>query len=652
MVSTREKYFELLAKEFSTNQEIMTELINLQAILHLPKGTELYVSDIHGEFPAFQHILRSGAGNIREKINDCFAESLTNAEKDSLALLIAYPEHVLADDTIFPLQDQPWTKQMINQLIQLLHFSASKYTRSKVRKALPPQYSYVIEELMYTDTSYPEKASYTEEIFHQLFQLHESHAFITALAYSIQRLAIDHLHIVGDIFDRGAAADQVMDTLKHYHSVDIQWGNHDILWMGAFFGSKACLLNLLRIAARYNYLYEIEEAYGLNLRPLFLFAEKHYQENPHFAPKEKQSGRHFQKENLTTLEKVHQALTILQLKLEGQIIQRRPEFFMDERLLLDKIDFTEKTVTLNQQPYPLDNDCFQMVNPDNPYKLTEEEQYVVKTLLHSFQQSPRLKKHVHFLLEKGSMYLVYNQHLLLHGCIPLTESGEFQKVYFEGKAYAGKELLDFFDHHIRLSSLDLHTTEDFSTDLIWYGWCGSMSPLFGRNHMTTFERYFILDKTTHKETENCYYSYRNSEKICEAILLAFDLDPNFSRIINGHTPVKVTRGESPIRGNGKLFVIDGGLSKAYQKTTGIAGYSLLNNSFGFQLVTHQPFYSINELLRKQMDTTSLKRVIDQPIQRRLIKETTIGNQLLEQVNDLEQLLAHRQYQSLLKNTPS
>ena len=633
-----EQYKRILLKEFDSKQKVITELINLEAILNLPKGTELYLSDIHGEFEAFDYILRTCAGNLNEKINDCFGEELTKAEKDKLTLLIAYPQEVLNDDFLYPLKDKNWYGRIIQNLFTLLAFVAAKYTRSKVRKALPPQYTYIMEELLYTDRNLPDNNIYFETIQNYLIDLGEANAFILALSKVIRQLIIDHLHIVGDIFDRGAAADKVMNELMAYHSVDIQWGNHDIIWMGAFFGSKECLLTLLRIAARYGYLYDIERAYGLNLRPLVLFAEKTYSENAKFKPNLGKRSDSYAPKEMLQLEKVHQALAIIQFKLESQLIQRRPEFDMSQNVTLDKIDYWEESILVGGKKHFLANTCFQTINPQKPEELTDEEEEVVTTLLDSFQHSLQLKSHISFLMKKGSMYKIYNNHLLFHGCIPLGESGDFEPLQINEIRYTGKELLDFFEYHIRESSKNPDIQDDFSTDLSWYCWNGKLSPLFGKDKMTTLERYFIEDKETHIEKENPYFSYRNSAKICKLILEEFGLFSEDSRIVNGHTPVKTLKGESPIRGEGMLFVIDGGLCEAYQKKTGIAGYSLLNNSYGFQIVTHQPFQNVQKMIEEALDLSSLKRVIEHVRERTLIKSTTIGQSLIEQQQELSVLL--------------
>ncbi len=603
------------------NQAILTELINLEAILNLPKGTELYLSDIHGEFAAFDYILRSCAGNLKLKITECFKDQLNDSEINQLTLLIAYPEEAIQYPRHYPFYNKDYQERVIHQLITLLGFVSTKYTRSKVRKKFPEEYAYILEEFIYTDLQYNDQADYFKNMIHYLIELDEAIPFILKVAPVIQNLIIDHIHIVGDIFDRGKEADLVMERICELPSVDIQWGNHDLLWMGAYAGNAACLCHLLRIATRYQYLYDIEKAYGINLRPLFLFAEKTYHANPAFTPKGKLDA------DQLILEQVHQALSILQFKLEGQIAHRRPELHMDMFDVLSKIDYENNTIDIDGQTYKIENPCFQTVNPKQPLQLTEAEQAVLESLMYSFQHSLKMKKHMEFLMKHGSMYLIYNQHLLYHGCIPLAQSGELINFTVGNDSYQGAALLDFFEKHLKESFRNLDTHEDFATDLSWYAWCGPFSPLFGKHKMTTFERYFIKDKKTHLERKNAYYRYRDSEKICQLILEAFGLNPEFSRIINGHTPVKTTKGESPVRGNGHLFVIDGGLSKAYQKQTGIAGYSLLNNSYGFQIVTHQPFISTDYLFNQQTDMTAIKRVIDKVAKRILIKDTTIGREI-------------------------
>ncbi|MFJ1626729.1 fructose-1,6-bisphosphatase [Marinilactibacillus psychrotolerans] len=632
------KYLELLKEKFETPEAIYTELINLEAIQNLPKGTELYLSDVHGADRAFDHILRTGAGNLREKINNFFGEEWSTEEMDWFNLFISYPREAMEMNDLSRSKDKEWSMQMIRNLIDFMQFCAVKYTRSKLRKALPKEYIYVIEELLYTDLSQNEKDLYYKNILYRLISLGQAEEFMIKLCKVIQRLVIDHLHLVGDIFDRASGEKVVMEKLMAHHSVDIQWGNHDLLWMGAMYGSKANLITMLRIAARYGYLFELEKTYGLNLRPLFLFAEERYGIHPNFEPKVVEPTNTFQEESEELLTKVHQALAVIQFKLEGQIIKRRPEFEMDDRLLLDKINFDDETITIDNKQFQLNGFPVQQFQKDDPYKLCPEEEHIVNTLLESFQQSEKLVRYIDFLLKKGSMYLVYNGQLLYHGCIPLTEQGAFDSFSFEGEQLKGREMLDKFEEYIRNAASDKHATEDYATDLLWYSWTGKKSPLFGRDRMTTFERYYIEDDEISQENRNPYFKLRDNEEIMLNILKEFDLEYEDAKVINGHTPVKAKKGELPVKANGRLIVIDGGMSAAYQKSTGIAGYSLINNSYGFQIVTHQPFESIDALFEKQRDETSLKQIIDGKLDRKLIKDTTIGESLQEQIDDLQELL--------------
>lgn len=626
-----DKYNNLLFEQFKTKEALLTERINLEAILQLPKGTEHYISDIHGEYEAFAHTLRNGAGIIREKIYLLFPE-LTTPEKEALALFVYYPENYLTLNKIMP---DDWYFITLEKLIVLLKDVAGKYSRSKLRKALPKNFAYLAEELIFRFEIQDLKESYYLTIINKLIQLNQITDFLIAICQTIQRLVVDHLHIVGDIFDRGKQVEKVMDELIAHHNVDIQWGNHDILWLGAMAGSKICLIALLRIAARYNYLDDIEAAYGLNLRYLFEFAEKNYVNNEAFYPKN--CPDQTKKENLS---KVHQALTIMQYKLESQLSIRRPEFNLSGGELLHGLSTNHQTIQIKNKNYSLTNGCFQLINHKNPELLTKEEETVLESLLQSLQNSQRLKKHLDFLVKRGGMYLVYNGQLLFHGCIPLDENGNFKKVRFNQQNLSGKDLLDFFDNHLRLSYTDPTSQDDFNTDLFWYAWCGKYSPLFGKEKMATFERYFINDKASHYEKRNPYFNFRNQSAYCDQILAEFGLSGDNAHIINGHTPIKVTQGESPIKADGKLFVIDGGLSKAYQKTTGIGGYTLLYTSTGFQIVTHQPFNSVADLFNQERakSTVSTKRIIDHDKFRILIKDTSIGEELQRQIADLEDLI--------------
>ncbi|MBM7602873.1 fructose-1,6-bisphosphatase-3 [Metabacillus crassostreae] len=638
------KYLDLLSQKYDCEEKVVTEIINLEAILNLPKGTEHFVSDLHGEYQAFQHVLRNGSGKVKEKIEDIYKKVLTEKEIKEFATLVYYPEEklqLIKNDFDNEKELQQWYSVIIERMIKLISYASSKYTRSKLRKALPDQFVYIIEELLYkTDEFTNFKEPYYAKIVQQIISLGQADKLITGLAYTTQRLVVDHLHVVGDIYDRGPEPDQIMEALINYHSVDIQWGNHDVLWLGAFAGSKVCLANIIRICARYNNLDIIEDVYGINLRPLLNLAEKYYQDNPAFRPKVHSDETIFEEERLQ-ITKIHQAISIIQFKLESPIIKRRPTFNMSERLLLEKIDYEKNEITIQEKTYPLENPCFATINPLQPDQLLEEEKQVIDKLLFSVQHSEKLARHMNFLMKKGSLYLRYNGNLLIHGCIPLDEDGNMEKMLIENKEYAGRELLDIFERYLRHSFAHPEETDDLATDMVWYLWTGEYSSLFGKRAMTTFERYFIRDKTTHKEKKNPYYHLREKEETCEKILAEFELDPNQGHIINGHTPVKEINGEDPIKANGKMIVIDGGFSKAYQSTTGIAGYTLLYNSFGMQLVAHQHFNSKEEVLLNGTDVLSVKRIVDKELERKKVLETNVGEELLQEVSILNSLMEYR-----------
>lgn len=643
----KQKYLDLLSQKFDSAEKLATEIINLESILELPKGTEHFVSDLHGEYESFQHVLRNGSGNVRAKINDIFKDKLSQQEINDLAALVYYPEEKLKlvknnFDSIGTLNI--WYITTIQRLIDLITYCSSKYTRSKLRKALPEQYVYIIEELLYKSNEFHNKKPYYETLVNQIIELEQSDDLIIGLSYTVQRLVVDHLHVVGDIYDRGPKPDKIMDTLINYHSVDIQWGNHDVLWIGAYAGSKVCLANLLRICARYDNLDIIEDAYGINLRPLLTLAEKYYDaENPAFKPKKRpDKDVSLTKREESQITKIHQAIAMIQFKLEMPIIKRRPSFEMEERLVLEKIDYDNNEITIYNKTYPLKDTCFQTVNPNNPAELLAEEKEVMDKLLLSFQQSEKLRRHMSFLMRKGKLYLPYNGNLLIHGCIPVDENGEMESFEIEGERLSGRELLDVFEYHVRRAFDHKESTEDISTDLVWYLWTGKYSSLFGKRAMTTFERYFIEDKASHKEEKNLYYYLREDVDMIRKMLKDFGLNPDEGRIINGHTPVKEIDGEDPIKANGKMLVIDGGFSKAYQSTTGIAGYTLLYNSFGMQLVAHKEFNRKEKVLSMGADELSVKRVVDEELQRKKIRDTNIGKQLQDQI-DILKILMHDRY---------
>lgn len=643
----KKKYLDLLSQRFDSAEKLATEIINLESILELPKGTEHFVSDLHGEYESFQHVLRNGSGNVRAKINDIFGETLSEKEINDLAALVYYPEDKLKlVKNQFNAKGQlnVWYITTIERLVELIKYCSSKYTRSKLRKALPEQFVYIIEELLYKNNEYQNKKTYYETLVNQVIELEQSDDLIIGLSYTVQRLVVDHLHVVGDIYDRGPKPDKIMDTLINYHSVDIQWGNHDVLWIGAYAGSKVCLANLLRICARYDNLDIIEDAYGINLRPLLTLAEKYYSgDNPAFKPKkrpDKEASLTQREEHQIT--KIHQAIAMIQFKLEMPIIKRRPSFEMEERLVLEKIDFDNNEITVYGKTYPLKDTCFQTIDRQHPEVLLEEEQEVIDKLLLSFQQSEKLRRHMSFLMREGKLYLPYNGNLLIHGCIPVDENGEMESFEIDGEMHSGRELLDVFEYHVRKAFDDKEVTDDLSTDLVWYLWTGKYSSLFGKRAMTTFERYFIEDKASHKEVKNPYYYLREDVDMIRKMLSDFGLNPDEGRIINGHTPVKEIDGEDPIKADGKMLVIDGGFSKAYQSTTGIAGYTLLYNSFGMQLVAHQEFNTKEKVLSDGTDELSVKRVVDEELTRKKIKDTNVGQELQSQI-DILKILMHDRY---------
>ncbi|WP_163538714.1 fructose-1,6-bisphosphatase [Gracilibacillus sp. YIM 98692] len=637
------RFLDLLAEKYDCEEKVVTEIINLEAILNLPKGTEHFVSDLHGEYHAFQHVLRNGSGKVKEKISDIFKDTLTEQQIDEFATLVYYPEEklkLIKNDFKSDEELIKWYKTIICDMIHLIPYVSSKYTRSKLRKALPKQFIYVIEELLYKTDQYSNKKQYYEKIVQQVISLGQADKLITGLSYTIQQLVVDHLHVVGDIYDRGPDPDKIMDTLINYHSIDIQWGNHDVLWIGAYAGSKVCLANIIRICARYDNLDIIEDAYGINLRPLLNLAEKYYDDNPVFRPKV-HSDKPISEHEALQITKIHQAIAMIQFKLESPIIKRRSNFNMSERLLLEKVDYENNKVSVYGKTYPLENTCFATVDPNDPAKLLKEEEEVIDKLLFSVQHSEKLSRHMKFLMKKGSLYLKYNGNLLIHGCIPVDEDGNMEQMEIEGKSYKGRELLDKFEQYLRYAFANRDKTDDLATDMVWYLWTGEYSSLFGKRAMTTFERYFIKDKKAHKEKQNPYYYLRENEDICRKLLEEFDLDPDQGHIINGHTPVKEIEGENPIKANGKMIVIDGGFSEAYQSTTGIAGYTLLYNSFGMQLVAHQQFKSKEDVLLNGADVLSVRRVVDKELERKKVRETNIGQELLEEIDMLKRLMEYR-----------
>ena len=642
MEELEQNYLRSLSKQFPTIAAASTEIINLQSILSLPKGTEHFLTDIHGEYEQFNHVLKNGSGSVKRKIDEAFGNTLTARDKRSLATLIYYPKEKLElvmqqEEDQEALED--WFKITLHRLVQITKRVASKYTRSKVRKALPPDFSYVIEELITEKEEVQDKEAYYNEIIHTIIRIGSAPDFITALCNLIQRLVIDHLHIVGDIYDRGKGPHVILDTLGAYHSVDIQWGNHDVVWMGAASGHAACIANVIRVSARYGNLDTLEEGYGINLIPLATFALETYADTDCSVFSIKYDDG-YDRKDLDLDMKMHKAIAIIQFKLEGQLIRRRPEFGMEDRLLLDKIDFEKKTVNIGGIQYPMRDTDFPTVDPSDPYRLTEAEEQVVERLRHAFVHCEKLQRHVRFLFSKGSLYKVYNSNLLYHGCVPVDEKGNFLKVNVFGREYSGKALYDVLDHYARKGYYSKDKEEAAKgRDIIWYIWTGPKSPVFGKDKMATFERYFVEDKTTHTEKKNSYYSLTDDEETVNRILREFGLDPAVSHIINGHVPVELKKGDTPIKCGGKLLIIDGGFSRAYQGKTGIAGYTLIANSHGMTLVAHEPFESAEAAIRKESDIISDAIIVETAARRIQVADTDIGRELKESIYYLEELLA-------------
>lgn len=637
------KYLYLLHMQYGSIRKASEEIINLNAILNLPKGTEHFMSDIHGEYESFTHILKNASGVIKTKIDMVFSNTLPDCERKSLATLIYYPEEKLElikksmnDEDL-----REWYTLTLHRLIEVCKVSASKYTRSVVRKALPEGFDYIIDELLHSQDYEMDKNEYYKQIIETIIRIGRADAFIIAMSNLIQRLAIARLHIIGDIYDRGPGAAIIMDTLMRHHSVDIQWGNHDIEWLGASCGSMACIANVIRLCARYDNMNTVEGQYGISVRPLAIFAHNVYADDPCeiFIPKHIDMTK-YSKHDEELIAKIHKAITVIQFKVEGQVIMRHPEYEMDNRLLLDKIDYERGVITLSGKEYELRDKNFPTIDPSDPYKLTAEEQEVMDRLRTAFMTSERLKRHMEFLCSRGGIYNKFNSNLMFHGCIPMNANGNFASVDLFGKKLRGKKLLDEIDRRVRLGVKTKNGTPEHeqAEDLMWYLWCGSKSPLFGKDKITTFEQYFISDKNLHKEIKNPYYKNVEKRDICIKILKEFGLQPAMSHIINGHVPVEIKKGQSPIKAGGKLFVIDGGLSKGYQPKTGIAGYTLLFNSHGLILASHEPFESKEKAVREEIDIHSKTVVLEKAGKRKMVYDTDQGIRLKEQIKDLEALL--------------
>lgn len=633
------KYLELLSEKFPSIQEVCTEIINLKAILNLPKGTEQFLSDLHGEYESFLHILKNASGVIKTRIDETFGNSMLNDERKKLATLIYYPEEKLELIKKEVKDLNEYYKITLYRLIKICRIIASKYSRSKVRKAMPEGYEYILDELLHADQNIVDKELYYNQIIDTIIKLDRAEGFIIAISKLIQQLAIDHLHIVGDIYDRGPGPHIIMDKLMNYHSIDLQWGNHDIIWMGAACGHPACIFNVLRICARYDNLDILEDGYGINVRTITEFAKSVYSDDEcaRFEPHIQEDSKSGFDEN--TLSKTQKAAAIIQFKLEGQLIKRHQEYKMNSRLLLDKIDLKNKQIKIDNKNYKMLDTNFPTVNLNDPYKLTKEEQEVVDKLVKSFRNSEKLQKHIKFLYNKGSLYKLYNGNLLIHACVPVDLDRQLVEVELEGKKVKGKEYLDKVDKLARQAFFAPKDSDEKNNamDFMWYLWCGKDSPLFGKDAMKTFERYFVEDEETWKENKNTFYHSTQDENLCRMILKEFGLNEETGHIICGHVPIKSKVGESPIKANGKLLMIDGGLSKAYQKTTGIAGYTLIYNSYGLILTAHQKFCSTEYAIRNEQDIYSTKQIVEK-VERKYIADTDRGQELLKQIEDLNELL--------------
>ena len=633
----KKRFLECLSMQYPTIDSAATEIINLQSILNLPKGTEHFLSDIHGEYKAFSHVLRNGSGAVMKKINDVFGDTLTSSEKKELASLIYYPIEKLEYIKSESLNTYDWYRTMLYRLVSVCRTVSSKYTRSKIRKALPNSFNYVIEELITEKKEVLNKTAYYEEIINTIIEIGYADKFIEEMSNLIQRLVIDHLHIIGDIYDRGSGSHFVMERLCNYHSLDIQWGNHDVLWMGASAGQTACIANIVRTSLLYDNVSVLENGYGISILPLMLFAMKTYGNDPctQFKIRSKNSDA----SEIGLEMKAHKAISIIQFKLEGQLISEHPEYKMEQRKLLHKIDFSDKTVELDDKKYNLIDDNFPTVNPDCPYELTDDEKEVVRKLRYAFVSCEKLKKHINLLLNKGSLYKVTNNNLLFHGCIPMTSGGEFRKTEILGYSLCGKALYDSLESCARKAFLSVNEIERKNgRDILWYLWNGEDSPLYGRDKMTTFERYFIGEDSTHIETKDIYYTLIDSKETAEKIFDEFSVKGENRHIINGHVPIHHQEGENPVKCGGRVIIIDGGFSHPYHKVTGIAGYTLIYNSYGLMLTAHEPFRSVGEAIKDCTDMQTHRVASEVADRRILVGDTDNGAKIKESISDLKELI--------------
>lgn len=637
------RYIRLLSNTFPTIAAASTEIINLQAILNLPKATEHFVADIHGEYEAFQHILKNASGNIKRKVNDLFGNTLREVEKRELCTLIYYPEQKLELVKASEPDINDWYHITLHHLVAVCRDVSSKYTRSKVRKSLPKDFSYIIQELLHERPEDKNKANYVNVIVDTIISTGRADDFIVAISNVIQRLAIDQLHILGDVYDRGPGAHRIMDLLETYHSWDITWGNHDIIWMGATAGNDACMCSVIRLSLRYANLVTLEDGYGINLVPLATFAMEAYGDDPctEFLPKTDAGTGAIDEKTRQLIAKEHKAIAVLQFKLEGQLYEKHPEWKMKGRAMLERVNYEKGTIDIDGKEYKLSSCSFPTVDPKNPNKLTKEEEILVEKLHHSFEVSEKLHKHIKLMLSHGCMYSIWNNNLLFHASIPLCEDGTMKNVeIYPGHTVSGQQLMTDVGMLIRCAFQNDSSQKiiDDAKDYFMYLWCGPDSPLFDKSKMATFERYFIKEKETHEEKKGYYFILRNKEEICDNILKAFGVtDPN-RHIINGHVPVKAVKGESPIKANGRLMVIDGGFSQAYHHETGIAGYTLVYHSRGFQLVQHEPFTSTEDAIIRGTDIKSTTQIVEMSSRRMLVADTDKGKELNAQIDDLQELL--------------
>ncbi len=648
------RYLRLLARDFPTVSSVTTEIINLEAILHLPKPTEHFMADIHGEHEAFEHVLRNASGNIKRKVNELFGDTISEDERKELCTLIYYPEGKLKLLKQSEIDPKEYYRESLSKLIKLCREISSKYTRSKVRKSLPEEYAYIIEELLHESNDIENKQAYLSVIVETIIGTGRAEHFITALCYLIQRLTIDRLHILGDIFDRGPGAHHIMDTLCKYHHVDITWGNHDVLWMGAAAGNTCCIASVLRLSLRDANTTTLEDGYAINMVPLATFAMEQYADDPCeiYQPRVDEERTNFNDKDVRLIAQMHKAVSVIEFKLSGQIAMAHPEWGMMDRCLMEFIDKERGVINIDGNDYEMKDKLWPTLDPENPYALTPEESDLMERLRHSFMRSERLQSHVNCLLMRGGMFAIYNSNLMFHAAVPINEDGSMREVVFDGETVKGKQLMKKVERMARTAfDNDLSAEErEKAADFFWYLWCGPESPLFGKAKMATFERYLLDDKEVQKEPKGWYYILRDNAQVCDRILDEFGVVGEHRHIINGHVPVRVGKGETPIKADGKLMVIDGGFSKVYHNRTGIAGYTLVYHSRGFELVQHAPFTSTEDAIKEGTDIHSTTQIVEMMGKRKKVRDTDIGRGILVKIADLERLLtAYRK--GIIKERP-